>query len=237
MERFYDAENKYLTAERREALASQLRIPEQSVSDFFKNLRSRRKYEERMQGILSSCGSDSGADEESEEVMTPARPDNGACGSEVSPRKAVTRDTLNNKPQVAKSSPLNSELVSQDSTEEDLGESIYHKILALGRKQTSRGESQNSCAVVKPDRVTSPSPSRNSEHSPCASVQGQGPSSGGAPTGVFSGTSFELVDRDQRFITHNTKMEVFHPISGEELFVVQLEENAVPSSVHLSHQL
>ena len=51
MEDYYHR-NKYLSIEKRQNLANQLAIPEQCVSDYFKNLRSRKKHEERMKGLL-----------------------------------------------------------------------------------------------------------------------------------------------------------------------------------------
>ena len=51
MEDFYHR-NKYLSVEKRQTLASQLAIPEQCVSDYFKNLRSRKKHEEHMKCLL-----------------------------------------------------------------------------------------------------------------------------------------------------------------------------------------
>ena len=57
MEDFYNR-NKYLSIEKRQMLANQLAIPEQCVSDYFKNLRSRKKHEERMKCLLKGleCG-------------------------------------------------------------------------------------------------------------------------------------------------------------------------------------
>ena len=51
MEDYYHR-NKYLSIEKRQNLANQLAIPEQCVSDYFKNLRSRKKHEERMKCLL-----------------------------------------------------------------------------------------------------------------------------------------------------------------------------------------
>lgn len=51
MEDYYN-HNKYLSIEKRQTLANQLAIPEQCVSDYFKNLRSRKKHEERMKFLL-----------------------------------------------------------------------------------------------------------------------------------------------------------------------------------------
>lgn len=44
--------SKYLSLEKRQTLANQLAIPEQCVSDYFKNLRSKKKHEERMKCLL-----------------------------------------------------------------------------------------------------------------------------------------------------------------------------------------
>ena len=51
MEECY-SRNRYLTTEKRQMLAKSLAIPEQCVSDFFKNLRSRKKHEARMKFLL-----------------------------------------------------------------------------------------------------------------------------------------------------------------------------------------
>lgn len=51
MEDYYHR-NRYLSIEKRQNLANQLAIPEQCVSDYFKNLRSRKKHEERMKCLL-----------------------------------------------------------------------------------------------------------------------------------------------------------------------------------------
>jgi len=51
MEDYYHR-NKYLSIEKRQNLANQLAIPEQCVNDYFKNLRSRKKHEERMKCLL-----------------------------------------------------------------------------------------------------------------------------------------------------------------------------------------
>lgn len=51
MEDYYHR-NKYLSIDKRQNLANQLAIPEQCVSDYFKNLRSRKKHEERMKCLL-----------------------------------------------------------------------------------------------------------------------------------------------------------------------------------------
>ena len=51
MEDYYHR-SKYLSIEKRQTLANQLAIPEQCVSDYFKNLRSRKKHEERMKCLL-----------------------------------------------------------------------------------------------------------------------------------------------------------------------------------------
>ena len=51
MEDYYHC-NKYLSTNNRQCLANQLAIPEQCISDYFKNLRSRKKHEERMKNLL-----------------------------------------------------------------------------------------------------------------------------------------------------------------------------------------
>ena len=51
MEDYYHR-SKYLSLEKRQTLANQLAIPEQCVSDYFKNLRSKKKHEERMKCLL-----------------------------------------------------------------------------------------------------------------------------------------------------------------------------------------
>ena len=51
MEDYYHR-NKYLSIDKRQNLANQLAIPEQCVNDYFKNLRSRKKHEERMKCLL-----------------------------------------------------------------------------------------------------------------------------------------------------------------------------------------
>lgn len=51
MEDYYHR-NKYLSIDKRQTLANQLAIPEQCVSDYFKNLRSRKKHEDRMKCLL-----------------------------------------------------------------------------------------------------------------------------------------------------------------------------------------
>ena len=56
MEDYYNR-NKYLSIEKRQTLANELAIPEQCVSDYFKNLRSRKKHEERMKCLLKGLES------------------------------------------------------------------------------------------------------------------------------------------------------------------------------------
>lgn len=51
MEDYYHRD-KYLSTDKRQCLANQLAIPEQCISDYFKNLRSRKKHEERMKNLL-----------------------------------------------------------------------------------------------------------------------------------------------------------------------------------------
>ena len=56
MEDYYNR-NKYLSIDKRQTLANELAIPEQCVSDYFKNLRSRKKHEERMKCLLKGLES------------------------------------------------------------------------------------------------------------------------------------------------------------------------------------
>lgn len=55
MEDYYN-NHKYLSMEKRQMLANQLAIPEQCVSDYFKNLRSRKKHEDNMTYFLPDTG-------------------------------------------------------------------------------------------------------------------------------------------------------------------------------------
>ncbi|KAK2551246.1 Cleavage stimulation factor subunit 1 [Acropora cervicornis] len=57
MEDYYN-NHKYLSMEKRQILANQLAIPEQCVSDYFKNLRSRKKHEDNMTYLLQEVGND-----------------------------------------------------------------------------------------------------------------------------------------------------------------------------------
>ncbi|XP_068700332.1 homeobox protein cut-like 1 isoform X1 [Montipora foliosa] len=57
MEDYYTY-NRYLSMDKRQTLANQLAIPEQCVSDFFKNLRSRKKHEDRMKYLLKGLSND-----------------------------------------------------------------------------------------------------------------------------------------------------------------------------------
>ena len=57
MEDYYN-NHKYLSMEKRQILANQLAIPEQCVSDYFKNLRSRKKHEDNMTYLLQDGNDD-----------------------------------------------------------------------------------------------------------------------------------------------------------------------------------
>lgn len=214
-ERLLDSGNKNCSTEKKETLASQQRNNE-SVGDFFKNL----KYEERMRGVLSNFGSDSAEEEETIEGRD-TRHDSDICAPRASPRKSLAPVSLNNRSQALKSSSI-SEVVSQELFEDEIETS---KIVALIKQPTKRSSPE------RPSDVKASPSSPLPEISLRAAYQGQDPGS----VDKFPNTSFELqVERDPGFLTRDTKMEVFHPISGEELFVVQLEESAVPSRVHFS---
>lgn len=87
--------NRYLSIDKRQTLANQLAIPEQCVSDYFKNLRSRKKHEERMKCLLKGLEggdkqldtTDSGAERSFENGLNNQLP---SCSKHLSPVTAST---------------------------------------------------------------------------------------------------------------------------------------------------
>ncbi|PFX26734.1 Cleavage stimulation factor subunit 1 [Stylophora pistillata] len=155
--------SKYLSLEKRQTLAIQLPIPEQCVSDYFKNLRSKKKHEERMKCLLKGLEhgqkqpdqGDSG-DEDEDSVENGSSENPGLClpensavltssaAGEASPQSHGHAQSLslihscgrrfNVSPSVSASSPTFPTSSERKVSETDL---VASKIAALRQSQKS----------------------------------------------------------------------------------------------------